>query len=103
MVLTFYELLALFSFGFGVALFMFLAFALGAYVVYRAKREAHEPFINIHQPHGSAGQAYGQYVHEDVDDLNYEPPLGGDVDKMIYGDPKRREQFMQDYVKDVRQ
>ena len=99
--LTFYQLLILFSFGFAMSMFMFMAFALGAYVVYRAKRESYEPFLNVYQPSGSAGQARGEYVHEDNQD--YDPPLGGDVEKILYGDPKRREQFMQDFVKDVRQ
>lgn len=91
--LTFMNLVVLFSLGFVMCFLMMLAFIIGAYVVYRTKRDAHEPFMNFHQKAGDAGQAQGAYAHEfgDEDDV----PMGGDVDKLLYGSPERRNKLVE--------
>lgn len=85
--LTFLDLVILFGFSIVFCLVMMLAFALGAYVVYRTKRDSTEPFMAPRQKTGDAGQAQGYYDHEAGDD---DPPMGGDVDQLLYGSPERR-------------
>ncbi|MEF8943302.1 MAG: hypothetical protein V5B78_10990, partial [Desulfohalobiaceae bacterium] len=88
-------------------------FALGAFVVYRTKRDASEPFIRRSEPkQGGAGQAGDMYeLGEDearargapqpsfynVPEEEEEIPMGGDVDRRLYGDPERRNQFLSDF------
>lgn len=86
------NLVVLFSFSFVVALFVLLGVIVGAFVVYRTKREGHEPFFNAYSPQGDAGQVEGYFSHEDGDD---EPPMGGNVDSILYGDSKRRERLLE--------
>ena len=90
--LTFINLVVLFSLGFVMCFIMMLSFVIGAYVVYRTKRDSHEPFINFRAPDGDAGQAAGFYDHEAGDE---DIPLGGDVDKILYGSPERRSQILE--------
>jgi len=120
MEIGFYELFYLFCFSavliFMVMVFAVAAFALGAFVVYRTKRDASEPFIRRPEPkQGGAGQAGDMYeLGEDeakargagigtaqpsfygVPDEE-EIPMGGDVDRRLYGDPERRNQFLSDF------
>lgn len=90
--LTFMNLVVLFSLGFVMCLIVILSFIVGAYIVYRTKRESHEPFINFRAVDGDAGQAQGYYAHETGDD---DIPLGGDVDKILYGSPERRSTILE--------
>jgi hypothetical protein len=90
--LTFMNLVVLFSLGFVMCFIMLLSFIVGAYVVYRTKRDSHEPFFTFRAPEGDAGQAAGFYDHEAGDE---DIPLGGNVDKILYGSPERRSQLIE--------
>lgn len=97
--LQFGDIVALFAMGFIACTFVLIGVALGAYVVFRTRRDNPDPFFYTPPKQGSAGQAPGQYVHELLDD---DLENGTDVDKLVYGDPKRREKFLKDIATDVR-
>lgn len=114
MSLTFWQLLALFSLGFGMCVFVLLAVGLGAFVVFRTKRETAEPILAPRQQAGDAGPVDGAFMHESEDrgnafvgqsqeDLDFEPPMGGDVDKLLYGEGAGTGQsrFIQQFQSDV--
>lgn len=113
MELGFYELFSLFCFATALAMvmciFMIVAFSLGAYVVFRTKRDATEPFLGHTRTKetASAGQApapddmepsqlgkgppqYG--APEDEEEI----PMGGDVGRRIYND-ERVNRFLSDF------
>lgn len=113
--LQFFELLALFSMSFVMCIFMIIGFALGAYVVFRTKREGHEPMFNVREQKGDAGQVpedYGSFENtmtpwspwdgrSQIYDDGSEPPEGGDVDKILYGQNQRGQKFQEDFQKQV--
>jgi len=114
MELGFGEIFWLFCFAAGLgmmtAVCILVSFTLGAFVVYRTRRDSSEPFFRRPEPkHGSASQAgdafepgenegrasgsvsqYGTPEDEDI-------PMGADVNRTLYGDPDRRNQFMSDF------
>lgn len=111
--LQFFELLALFAMQFVLAIFLLFAVGLGAFVVYRTKRDSSEPFIQHGMRSGDAGQVGGAYSHETPSfyDRTYNsifnsgsnvvededvPPDGGNVDTLLYGSPERRQKFQND-------
>jgi len=108
--LQFFELLALFSMSFVMCVFMLLGFALGAYVVYRTRRDSSEPFMAPKAMEGDAGQVPEDYSGqpempafwqgaaqspgEETD--GSEVPEGGDVDNILYGKNGRAQKFKED-------
>ena len=97
--LQFGDIVVLFALGFVTCAFVLLGVIIGAYVVFRTRRDNPDPFFYTPPKQGSAGQAPGQYVHELLDD---DLEDGTDVDKIAYGDPARREKFLKDLSVDVR-
>lgn len=116
--LQFFELLALFAMQFILAIFLLVAVGLGAFVVYRTKRDSSEPFIQYGLKSGDAGQVSGAYAHETpgfYDNKSYNsmfrpgsnivededlPPDGGNVEDILYGTKERRQQFQNDISKE---
>ncbi len=90
--LTFMNLVVLFSLGFVMCFIMMLSFIVGAYVVYRTKRESHESFFAPRPEAGDAGQVSGEYAHEFGDE---DIPMGGDVNKILYGSPELRASLLE--------
>lgn len=90
--LTFMNLVVLFSLGFVMCILVMLGMGLGAYIVYRTKRESHEPFFTPRQIAGDAGQASGYYQHEEGDE---DIPMGGNVENILYGSPERRSSILE--------
>ncbi len=90
--LTFMNLVVLFSLGFVMCFIMMISFIIGAYVVYRTKRESHESFFAPRPDMGDAGQAEGYYAHETGDE---DIPMGGDVEKLLYGSPESRASILE--------
>ena len=107
----FYELFLLFCFSAGIAAmmatFVVVGFLLGAYVVYRTRRDSTEPFFGHARvkEEAGAGQApddmespgEGGPMQYGAPDEEENIPMGGDVNKHLYGTPDRREQFMSDF------
>lgn len=44
-----------------VSVFSMASFALGAFCVFRTKREAHEPFLSVRTPRGDAGISQSEF------------------------------------------
>jgi hypothetical protein len=93
--LTFMNLVVLFSLGFVMCIFVMAGMVIGAFVVYRTKREAHDPFLVMRKTQGDAFQAPGEYIHERGDEEE-DLPDGTDLTNIIYGTPERRQQAERD-------
>lgn len=67
MTLTFWQLLSLF---WTLILAVLLAVFLGAYMVFRTKRDTSDPFLQLRQPQGDASVTTGDF--DDGDDILFE-------------------------------